>query len=198
MTSMQWILSRTKRGSRSPAAALAGAGAALLLLLMAGCSQPKPDEAPHEAAGPVAPPPSRPAPRQVRATWSFDSRSEECIATAAGSGMSLRVTVRRNAPIAISLSLPANMALPATGRAPIPLRFAGPAGRWQVAAQQTASHQLAVTMGSGDTALSHVLVLLSGGVLDIGTTEQIIASVTIPASDLQGQLWFDCARSRMI
>jgi hypothetical protein len=84
------------------------------------------------------------------------------------------------------------------GRAAVPLRFAGPTGRWQVPAQQTSSHQLAVTLGADDTGLSRVLVLLNGGVLEIGRPEQNISSLAILPSDAQGQRWFDCARDKLI
>jgi hypothetical protein len=140
-----------------------------------------------------------PPPRQViRTTWTFATENDECVAVAAGGGTSLRVTIRRDAPINLVVTLAPPLEHRLVPHAAIPLRFAGSAGHWQVSAQQTASHQLAVTLGSGDIALSRVLVLLSGGVLDVQSPEQLILSLTIVPSEAAGQLWFDCARHKMI
>jgi hypothetical protein len=175
-----------------------GAPAALLVLLV-GCSKPPSDDGRREATFPAAPPLAQHAPRQVVHTaWSFDSGTDECVGTAAAGGTSLRVTVRRNAPIRLVVSLTTKLERRPAGPAAVPLRFSGPTGSWQVSAQQTASHQLAVTLGSDDTALSRVLVLLGGGVLNVGEPEQAGTSLGITPSDAQGQLWFDCARSKMI
>jgi hypothetical protein len=171
---------------------------AALALLLAGCAaQPRTDEGRREASVPVVAPAVQRAPRQViRTNWSFDARSDECVAVAASGRTSLQVTVRRNAPIRMTVSLPAS--LPPNTHAPVALRFNGPAGHWQVNAQQTANRQLAVALGSNDTALSRVLVLLSGGVLEVGEQEQGFPSLGLAPSETPGQLWFDCARNNMI
>ena len=115
---------------------------------------------------PVVAPPPKPVPRQViHANWTFDVRNDECVAVAAGGGTSLRVSIRHNAPIAVSLALAVDRP---HGRAAIPLRFTGQAGNWQVTGQQTASRQIICHTGTDETALSRVLVLLSGGVVDVG------------------------------
>ena len=80
----------------------------------------------------------------------------------------------------------------------MPLRFTGPAGAWQVAAHRTAAHQATVALGADDTALSRILVLLSGGVLEVGTPSQPIATLAISPSDAQGQTWFDCAHEKVL
>jgi hypothetical protein len=130
----------------------------------------------------------------VRAAWTFRSSDTECVAVAAAGDTSLLVTIRRDAPIRLTVSL----ATPsAHGPSTLPLRFSGPAGAWQVSARRTAARQLAVTLGSDDTALSRVLVLLNGGTLDLGNPSQPILSLAISASDAQGQAWFDCARSKL-
>jgi hypothetical protein len=169
-----------------------------LALLVAGCSKPQSDTSNVAPPVPSVVPPAPPPPRQViRTNWTFASGNDECVAVAAGGGTSLRVTVRRDAPIDLTVTLSPPVEHRLAAHAATPLRFAGSAGHWQVSAQQTASHQLAVTLGSGDMALSRVLVLLSGGVLDVQNPDQVILSLTIVPSDAAGQLWFDCARREM-
>jgi hypothetical protein len=175
------------------------AGLTAFLLLVAGCSNPPIDDGRREAAIPVVAPFVRRAPRQViHTTWTFESGNDACVAVAAAGVTSLRVTISRDTPIRLALSLAPQLDRLPAGRAPLPLRFAGPTGSWQVSAQQTGPHQLAVTLGADDTALSRILVLLGGGVLDVGVSEQVVASIDIMPSDARGQLWFDCARGKMI
>ncbi len=144
---------------------------------------------------PAVPPLVRHAPSgMVRTNWAFNTSGDECAAVAAAAGTSLLITVRRDAPIQLVVSL----ASPAHGLASVPLRFTGPAGAWQAAARQTAARQIAVPLGSDEAALSRVLVLLSGGVLEVGAPAQLIVSLVISASDAQGQAWFDCARGKML
>jgi hypothetical protein len=139
------------------------------------------------------PPTARPAPvRSQRATWTFESGSEQCVASADAGAASVRVTVRRNAAAELLVSLatqvPASQVL---------LHFSGPAGDWQVQARRSAARTLGVTLGTDNTALSQVLVLLSGGTFDVGPAERPIASFVIAPSDARGQAWFDCARGMM-
>jgi hypothetical protein len=174
-------------------------GFAAVVVLLAGCSTPPPDIVKPEVTAPAVLLPTPPAPRAVvRTNWTFTSGADECVAVAAGEGTSLRVTVRRDAPISLDLSLATFLQRRLAAHAAIPLRFAGSAGRWQVSARQTASRQLAVTLGSGDSALSRVLVLLSGGAMDVENPERVVLSLIIPPSDAPGQLWFDCARGKMM
>jgi hypothetical protein len=179
---------------------IAGRAFAALTLLLAGCTKPPPDDGRREVVAPAAvAPPARPAPRQViRTTWNFESGNDECTATAAGGSTSLRVAIRRDAPIRLMLSLAAQLEPRPAGRSAVPLRFAGPTGTWQVSAQQTGSRQLTATLGSDNTALGRLLILLGGGVLDVAESEQSIASVGVAPSGAPGQLWFDCARGKMI
>ena len=139
------------------------------------------------------PPAARPAPvRSQRAAWTFESGSEQCIASADAGAASVRVTVRRNAAAELLVSLatqaPASL---------VPLHFSGPAGDWQVQARRSSARALGVTLGTDNTALSHVLVLLSGGTFDVGPPERPIASFVIAPSDARGQAWFDCARGML-
>jgi hypothetical protein len=140
------------------------------------------------------PPSARPAPvRSLRATWTFESGSEQCVASAGAGAASVRVTVRRHAAVELLVSLATQA--PASS---LPLHFSGPAGDWQVQARRSASRALGVTLGTDNTALSHVLMLLSGGTFDVGAPERPIASFMIAASDARGQAWFDCARGMML
>ncbi|HME27311.1 MAG TPA: hypothetical protein VKI44_39320 [Acetobacteraceae bacterium] len=167
------------------------------MLLLVGCTQPAPpaEEGRREASVPAVPPLIRRVPSQVvRTSWTFNSSDEECTAVAAAVGTSLVVAVHRDMPIRLVVSL----ASPVHGPASVPLRFTGPAGAWQIAARQTAARQIAVALGSDETALSRVLVLLSGGVLEVGAPAQPMASLAISPSAAQGQTWFDCARGKML
>jgi hypothetical protein len=172
---------------------------AALSLLLAGCAaQPTLDEGRREASIPVVAPPAVPrAPRRViQTSWAFEAGDDECAAVAAGGRSSLQVTVRRNNPVRMTITLlaPLQPSKPAS----VALRFNGPAGRWQVNARQVAGRQLAAVLGSGDMALSRVLVLLSGGVLEVGEQDQAIPSLGLASSEARGQIWFDCARRNTI
>jgi hypothetical protein len=146
----------------------------------------------------VAPPVQMPSHQVVRTTWNFVSGSDQCVAVAAAGATSLRIAVSRAAPIRLTLSLAMQLWWSPASHAAVPLRFNGPAGRWQVTAQPSGNRQIIVTLGSDESALSRVLVLLSGGVLDVIEAERIVVSLVVGPSDAQGQLWFDCARSKMI
>ena len=104
----------------------------------------------------------------------------------------MHVTIRRNEPVQLTVSLAAQP-VPNT----VSLRFSGPAGNWQAQAHRSSSRAVGVVLGSDNTALSRVLVLLSGGTFDVGPPDQALASLAIAASDTRGQLWFDCAREKM-
>jgi hypothetical protein len=66
-----------------------------------------------------------------------------------------------------------------------------------VTAYQISATQLGVKLGSDNTALSHVLVLLSGGTLNVGLAPHGVVSLVIRPSDTSGQNWFDCAREKL-
>ncbi len=145
---------------------------------------------------PAVPPLVRHVPSpQVHTAWTFRSSDNECVAIAAAAGDSLLVSIHRDAPIrlVVSLETPASH-----GSTTVPLHFNGPAGQWQVAAHRSAARRFTVTLGSDDTALSRVLILLSGGMLELGEAAQPIVSLSISASDTRGQTWFDCARGKML
>ena len=169
------------------------AGAALALaLVISACTAPQPEPPPREEtmapATPVVPPITRPV---LRGTWRFDQDAATCVATLVAARDTLTVSVRRNAPVRLALTL--NEPPPATAR----LRFAGSGGRWQIVAQRAGARSLAGTLGTGDLALSRVLVLLGGGTLEIGEAEQGLPAISLPAAGEQGQAWFDCGRDKL-
>jgi len=202
-------VNRRTGGSKSSSAEAGHSGAAAawrcvatftaLALLLYGCGKPTSDAGQSEPVTPPVIAPAQPPPRlTVRTSWTFTAGNDECVAVAAGGGTSLRVSIRRAASINLVLSAPTQTGQRFAEHGPVPVRFAGSAGRWQVSAQQLANHQLNVTLGTGDIALSRVLVLLSGGVLDVLNPEQVTLSLTIAPSDAAGQYWFDCARSKLL
>ena len=130
----------------------------------------------------------------MRTSWTFRAGDEECTAQAAAAGNALVVTVRRDAPIRMAITL----AAPAQAPANTQLRFTGPAGEWQASARRAAPRQVAVALGADEAALSRVLVLLSGGTLEIGAPAQPVTTFNIGPSNAQGQDWFDCARAKTL
>jgi hypothetical protein len=164
--------------------------------VLSGCTPPASDERPREVRMQPAPVPAPARPAQIRpqrATWTFESGSEQCVASADAGAASVRVTVRRHAAVELLVSLATQAPVSS-----VPLHFSGPAGDWQVQARRSAARTLGVTLGTDNTALSHVLVLLGGGIFDVGTPERPIASFVIAPSDARGQAWFDCARGMML
>jgi hypothetical protein len=167
------------------------------LALPTGCSTPPEPEGQRQDTIPEVRPPAPPAPRQTvrtTTTWNFDTGSDECVAVATAGATSIRIIVQRHVPIRLLLSL----AAPPGRRAPIPLRFSGQTGSWQASLQPSGTRQLTADLGSDETALSRVLVLLGGGLLDAGPAELPVVSLTIAPSATRGQQWFDCAREKLI
>ena len=163
-----------------------------LAVVLSACATPPPEPPPREATmAPPTPVLSSPARPILRAAWRFEQDATACIATAAAGRNALRITVRHRVPVQLSLSLAD--AAPLSAR----LRFAGTAGGWQVQAQRAATHLLAATLGSDDTALGRVLILLSGGTLEIGEAGQGLPAISLPPSGGEGQTWFDCGRDRL-
>ncbi|HEY7577533.1 MAG TPA: hypothetical protein VH855_08045 [Acetobacteraceae bacterium] len=168
------------------------------LLLLQGCaSKPTQEAAPELPVPPVPPsqPARRPASQPIRTAWSFREGADDCSATAAAAGASLEVAVRHDAPIRLALTL---QSISLRAQAGVPLRFTGPAGSWRVAARATGAHMLAATLGSDETALSHVLVLLGGGTLEVGEAGAVRGALEISPSNKDGQAWFDCARNKVL
>jgi hypothetical protein len=161
--------------------------------LLSACTQPAKEPPPEVQAPP--PEPAKPAPVPIlRPEWSFSSKGDECTAAATAGATALRINVRRESAIRLTVTL----ARQYDHEDVVPLRFVGPAGTWQVTARAYGASQLGVTLGSDNTALSHILVLLSGGMFSVGLPPHAVVSLAIKPSDTNGQNWFDCAREKLM
>lgn len=161
--------------------------------LLSACTPPAKEPPPEVQAPP--PEPAKPPPVPLlRPDWSFTSKADECLATATAGATALRISVRRNSAIRLTISLAKQYEYEPT----VPLRFVGPAGTWQVTSRAYGTSLLGVTLGSDNTALSHILVLLSGGTFNVGLPPHAVVSLIIKPSDTQGQNWFDCAREKLM
>jgi hypothetical protein len=159
---------------------------------VAGCTpKPEPAAPAEEPAPPPPPTPRRPSVVPLRTAWSFTTNKDECVAIASSGVTALRVVVRHAAPIRLSVTV---MPALAGDQPEVPLRFTGPAGNWRMSARRFAAHDVGLTLPADNPALSRVLALLSGGVLEVGASDRLIASLAIVPSETKGQLWFDCAR----
>jgi hypothetical protein len=107
----------------------------------------------------------------------------------------MQIAVRRDAPLRLVIALPSR---PQPAPRTLPVRFTGPAGSWQAAGRLTAPRELTVALGADELALSRILVVLSGGTLDVGEPGQLVVSLAVGPSDAGGQEWFDCARGRLL
>ena len=172
---------------------------ALSSLLFVNACTPRPAE---EAAPPLPipptpppPPPRRPISPTLHTTWTFRTAGDDCTAEASAPGVSLQITVQRDAPMRLSLTL---QSVSLRSQAAVPLRFNGAAGSWRVVGRATGPHAIAASLGSDEAALSHILVLLSGGLLDVGEAATTVATLDVSPSDRNGQVWFDCARSKIL
>ena len=131
----------------------------------------------------------------MHTTWTFRTSGDDCTAEASAAGVSLQVAVQRDAPIRLSLAL---QSVSVRSQAAVPLRFNGTAGAWRVVARASGPHAMSASLGSDEAALSHILVLLSGGLLDVGEAGTTLATLDVSPSDRNGQVWFDCARSKVL
>jgi hypothetical protein len=162
----------------------------LLALLLACCTAPHPPPKPTEPALDLPPPPPPPPARPVlRAAWSFRSGPDACIALAKAGASNLQIAVRPEGLIRLSLSLPGDS--PARSVA----HFSGPAGHWLMPATHTGPHEVLFLLARNETSLSRVLILLSGGMLDLETPSFDLPILSLPESGAEGQEWFACARS---
>lgn len=159
----------------------------LLFTLLPACcaSPPKPAE-----PAPEAPPPPRPhAARPIlRAAWSFQTGPDACIALAKAGSTSLQIVVRPEGLIRLGLSLPGD----APGR-PV-ASFSGSAGRWQILGTHAGRREVLFTLGRDEFSLSRILMLLSGGLLNLEPAGEDLPILSLPESGAEGQKWFACAR----
>jgi len=159
----------------------------LLLALLPACCTPPPK--PAEPA-PAAPPPPQPhAARPVlRAAWSFQAGPDACIALAKAGSTSLQIVVRPEGPLRLGMSLP--------GDAPDKpvARFSGSAGYWQILGTHAGRREVLFSLARNETSLSRLLMLLSGGMLNLEATGEGLPILSLPESGAEGREWFACAR----
>ncbi len=161
-------------------------------LLAASCAS-QPAKLPPPPPEPPPPPPRAVRP-MVHAGWSFQTSSDACIAVAASGRTKVEVTVRRKTPIRLSVALATATA--ATGN-PV-AHFHGPAGTWAIRGGHAGDRELMFVMGHDEASLSRVLMLLSGGVLDLQSPDKDLPVITLMESGADGQRWFRCARGIVI
>lgn len=162
--------------------------ALLLALALAGCTPSTPPAPPPAAAEPLPLPPPPPVIRAVlRAVWTFDTSPESCTMAAKAGAAGLLLTIRPDGPIRLIVSLPA--APPSRPAA----HFAGPAGHWAIDGVAAARHQAVFPLPRNDTTLGRILMILSGGTLDLGPAPGL-PILALPESGAAGRQWFDCAR----
>lgn len=140
----------------------------------------------------LAPPPPRPARPALHADWSFQTRPNACLAVAAAGRTRLEVIVRRDGPVRLTVALPVEE----SGK-PV-AHFHGPAGAWTVPGWHAGSREIVFNLGHDMNSLSRVLMLLSGGVLDLRSPGNRLPVVTLSPSGADGQRWFACARGIVI
>ncbi len=164
----------------------------LLALLPACCSTPPPAPKPTEPAPAAQAPPARPARPILRAAWSFQTGPDACVALAKAGSATLQIAVRREGLIRLTVSLPADA--PARPVA----HFSGPAGRWLVPGTHAGRREAVFALARNETSLSRILMLLSGGALDLEPPDQDLPILSLPESGAEGQQWFTCVRGIVI
>jgi hypothetical protein len=187
------------KGSYCMRSASAGLPIALMAMIsLAGC-----DITPSPATGPVATPepqksepPRQPsiAPQPVTAAWKFQQSGEICKATATNPALTLDVAVSDD-----SLLLLARAHIrPALRRgAHAPISFSGTSGSWTAPGRLTTSHVVSASQPMDEAAVGRVLVLLSGGSLQVGGPHSKLPSLRVPDAGPAGRAWFECVRRRL-
>jgi len=164
-------------------------------LLAVGCAATPPPVAeppPVAAAVPLPAPPA--APRRLALRWTFRTEEASCRAVAAGPGAAVTVTVTRNAvALAARLATQGGPARPAGGT----MQFQGAAGAWSVPLTQGGRRTAAVVGGLTEDAVGRVLVMLSGGRLQVGRAGAGWPVLLLQASGGPGKLWFECVRRQL-
>ena len=165
--------------------------AILAALLLGSCTKPAAPPLPPPPA--VEAPPPTPPPRPVlHAGWSFQTGPSVCVAVAAAGHIRLLVAVRRSGPVRITVTVP----LDVSGR-PV-AHFRGPAGAWSLTGWKAGKREFGFNLPRSVDSLSHVLILLSGGTMDLESQGEAIPRLDLAASGADGQRWFTCARRLVI
>jgi hypothetical protein len=160
----------------------------LLALVPASCSTPPPPPKPAEPPPEAVAPPPRPVRPILHAAWSFQTGPDACVAVAKAGPASLQVAVRRAGLIRLTVSLPGG-----APRRPV-ARFAGPAGRWLISGSNPVHREALFTLERNDASLSRILILLSGGTLNLEPPGEDFPILSLPETGAEGQQWFTCVR----
>ncbi len=166
-----------------PRAVPAWAGAVTVAMLaLAGCAAPAGEDGRREASVPAGPAfASRPSRPVIRTTWTFRSGEDESVAVAAAPGRSLGGDPPPRCADSLTVSLGAGHDASTPS---VPLRFAGVAGSWRITARPLGARQFGVAFAMDDAALSRVLMLLSGGRLEVGSAATPVAAFALlPSGD---------------
>ena len=128
----------------------------------------------------------------MRAAWSFQAAQDSCVALARAGSASLRILISADGMIRLTLTMPGQ-----SGATPV-ARFNGPAGNWLMKGALLPSRQSALlatfSLPRNDTSLSRILMLLSGGMLELGPADAGLPILALPESGDDGRQWFICAR----
>ncbi len=163
---------------------------ALIALALTACATTQPT-APAPPTPTLPPPlPRPPAPRAVaHATWTFQRQPDECRAIAHAGRVTLSVVAHDARPILLILA-----PVPPRPHGRLELHFTGPAGNWVLSAAKTRYRSAIASFGSGDTGLSQLLFMLSGGTVIAGSAGSGVPLLSLPPSGAEGGRWFDCVR----
>jgi hypothetical protein len=75
------------------------------------------------------------------------------------------------------------------------VHFSGPAGHWLIPALRAPRpREVLFLLARDETSLSRVLILLSGGLLEVEPADEDLPILSLPESGAEGQDWFACAR----
>lgn len=161
----------------------------LLALVPVCCTSPHPAPKPAEPAPEPPPPPRHAARPTLRAAWSFQAGPDACVALAKAGGTSLRITVHPEGLVRLTMSVPGD----APDR-PV-AHFNGPAGHWLLLGSHVGRSEALFTLGRDEISLSRILMLLSGGTLNLEPPDEDLPILSLPESGAEGQAWFVCARN---
>ncbi|HVC63431.1 MAG TPA: hypothetical protein VND19_24090 [Acetobacteraceae bacterium] len=120
--------------------------------------------------------------------WSFRTGPDACIALAKAGSTSLQIAVRPEGLIRLSMSLPGDPPARPVGH------FNGPAGHWLIFGTHAGRREAIFVLGRDEISLSRILMLLSGGVLNLEPAREDLPILVLPESGVEGQEWFACAR----
>ena len=179
----------------------ASAGLPIMLMVMLSLAECGPTPSP--TAGPVTiPEPQKPepprqpsiVPQPVAAEWKFQESGEACKAAATNPALTLDVAVSDD-----RLQLLAHAhTRPALRRgAHAAISFSGTSGSWTAPGRLTASHVISASQPMDEAAVGRVLVLLSGGTVQVGGPHSRLPPLRVPDAGTAGRTWFECVRRRL-